>query len=311
MSTNTNLTEEDYLRIHLQNLEQNQSVSQEPVPPQVPKMDTSKSSDLNYFSFDINEFPCNVFYPQGTIIQVRAAQVKEVQSYSMVDDKNFYDIIEKMNEMLSSCVRVKYSDGTFGTYLDIKDADRFYLIFLIRELTFQKGTTLSTTARCSCGLDVNIDLVRVNFKRYDVNEKLKPHFDNRAGCFKFELTNNKMYLLSAPSIGVQKSFTEYIISQNAQKKKPNLSFLKIVPFLCVGKNSLNQEEIKLELEKFQKMDDISFQFLNSAVEKMTFGIEELQSYCQCGLEIHTPMVFPNGPSAIFVIHDAFDKFIKK
>jgi hypothetical protein len=56
---------------------------------------------------------------------------------------------------------------------------------------------------------------------------------------------------------------------------------------------------------------VSFQFLNSVVEKMTFGIEKLTKICQCGLEIHTPMTFPNGPSAIFVIYDAFDQFIKK
>jgi hypothetical protein len=311
MSTNQNLTEEDYLRIHLQNLEQGEGILQEVKPIETPKMDTSKATDLNFFSFDVQEFPCSIFYPKGTLIQVRAALVKEVQSYSMVDDSNYYDIIEKMNEMLSSCVRVKYTDGTTGSYLEIKDQDRYYLIFLIRELTFQKGTTLSTNAKCSCGQESSIDLVRINFERYDINEKLKPFFDSRNGCFRFELTNGKMYLLTPPTIGIQKAFTEYIIKENVQKRKPNLSFLKIVPFTLVGKNSISQDEIKTELERFQKIDDISFQFLNQAVEKLTFGIKSLKKECQCGLEIHTKMVFPNGPSAIFVIHDAFDKFIKK
>ena len=229
----------------------------------------------------------------------------------MVDDTNYYDIIEKMNDMLSSCVRIKYTDGTIGSYLDIKDADRYYLIFLIRELTFQKGNTLSSKAKCSCGKEEDIELLIVNFKKYDVDEKIRNFFDPKNACFRFELTNNKIFLVSPPTIGIQKSFTEYIVRQNLEKKKPNLSFLKIVPFLLVGKTSITQDEIKNELDKFEKLDDISFQFLNSAVEKMNFGIEKLIKLCQCGLEIHTKMTFPDGPSAIFIIHDAFDKFIKK
>jgi hypothetical protein len=308
------LTEEDYLRIHLQSLENDVNIE---IPePQIsqqftPNFNTNKTSDLHYFSFDIQEFPCGLFYPKGTIIQVRAAQVKEIQSYSMVDDNNYYDIIEKMNDMLSSCARIKHIDGSISSYLEIKDPDRYYLIFLIRELTFQKGTTLSTNVRCSCGQDTTIELLRSHFKKYDINDKLKPYFDLRNNSFRFELTNDKVFFLNPPTIGVQKAFTEYVIRENIQKRKPNLSFLKIIPFTLVGKTSVSQDEIKTELDKFQKMDDVSFQFLNSAVEKMTFGIEELIKICQCGLEIHTPMSFPNGPSAIFVVHDAFDQFIKK
>jgi len=229
----------------------------------------------------------------------------------MVDDTNYYDIIEKMNDMLSSCVRVKHLDGSYGSYLELKDPDRYYLIFLIRELTFQKGTTLSTKSKCSCGEEVTIELMRSHFKNYDLNEKLIPYFDSRFNSFRFELKNDKVFLLTPPTIGIQKSLTEYIIRENIQKRKPNLSFLKIIPFTLVNKTSITQEEIKEELTKFENIDDVSFQFLNSAVEKMTFGIEKLIKYCQCGLEIHTPMTFPNGPSAIFVIHDAFDQFIKK
>jgi len=314
MSGKQSLTEEDYLRIHLQNLDtgvkseepiiQSNNVAQSSFNP-------TKTIDLQYFSFDVQEFPCGSFYPKGTLVQVRSAEVKEIQSYSMVDDNNYYDIIEKMNEVLFSCVRIKHLDGTIGSYLELKDPDRYYLIFLIRELTFQKGTILSKNTKCSCGQDVTIELMRTNFKKYEIVDKLKPYFDDRNNCFIFELTNNKVYYLSPPSIGIQKAFTEYVIRENLEKRKPNLSFLKIIPFTLVGKSVINQDDIKTELEKFQKMDDVSFQFLNSAVEKMTFGIEKLIKFCQCGLEIHTPMTFPNGPSAIFIVHDAFDQFIKK
>jgi hypothetical protein len=70
---------------------------------------------------------------------VRPAQVREIQAYSMVDDNNFYDIVEKMNGMLQSCVRIKYPDGRMGSFLEVKDQDRLFLIFLNKRINFQQG----------------------------------------------------------------------------------------------------------------------------------------------------------------------------
>jgi hypothetical protein len=90
-----------------------------------------------------------------------------------------------------------------------------------------------------------------------------------------------------------------------------MSFLKIMPFLLNGRNSISFEGIKSKLLEYENIDDISFQFLNAVVNKMIFGIKEIRKQCSCGLEVHTPMEFPNGASAIFIIPDAFDAFIKK
>ena len=55
-----------------------------------------------------------------------------------------------MNDILQSCVRIKYSDGKMGSYLEVKDQDRLFLIFLIRELTFQQGNSLTVSTKCGC-----------------------------------------------------------------------------------------------------------------------------------------------------------------
>ncbi len=308
------LSEEDYLRKHLESIE-NKNASNEPSFQQ-PKInvqvDNSRTADLQYFAFDVREFPCGIFYPAGSTIQVRPAQVKEIQAYSMVDDNNFYDIVEKMNDMLAACVRIKYLDGSMGSYLDIKDPDRFYLIFLIRELTFQQGTALTTTTTCTCSSELSIELKRENFKKYDLPEKIAKYFDPQSLSFRFSVKSGKTFNLAPPTIGLQKSFTDYIVKENNEKKKQNLSFLKIIPFLLYDRNSITIEGIKAKLLEYEKMDDISFQFLNSAVNKMTFGIEKLKKNCSvCGLEVHTDMIFPDGPSALFVVHDAFEQFIEE
>jgi hypothetical protein len=182
------MSEEDYLRRHLGDAEigKNESPFTSDIPYNVP-VEAAKVDDLQYFNCDIRELPCGQFYPAGSLFMVRPAKVKEIQAYSMVDDQNFYDIVEKMNDMLSSCVRVKYLDGTIGSYMDIRDPDRYFLIFLIRELTFQKGSSLTTTANCDCGKEVSIELKRENFKLFEQSSRVLSFFDPVTLSFRFEV----------------------------------------------------------------------------------------------------------------------------
>jgi len=305
------MSEEDYLKRHLQDLEAPKNPAMNSDIPQKPVVEGSRTTDLQYFSFDIRELPCGEFYPSGTTFMIRPAQVREIQAYSMVDDQNFYDIVEKMNDMLQACVRVKYSDGKLGSYLDIKDQDRLFLVFMIRELTFQQGNSLSVNAKCTCGTECNIELKREHFVFHDIDEKLSKFYNRNSGSYHFKTVNGKSFELTPPNIGLQKAFTEYILKENNEKRNPNLAFLKIIPFMLSGRTSITYDGIKAKLAEFEKMDDISFQFLNAAVTKMTFGIKELKKNCSCGEEVRTDMQFPNGASGIFVIHDAFEAYIKE
>jgi hypothetical protein len=315
MSQNEEMSEEDYLKRHLQDLDEGKkAVEQKQINSDIPfqPVENARVSDLQYFNFDIRELPCGQFYPAGTLFMVRPAQVKEIQSYSMVDDNNFYDIVEKMNDMLQACVRIKYPDGKIASYLDIKDQDRLFLVFLIRELTFQQGNGLSVNnVRCSCGQENTIELKRGNFVYHEIDEKLIKFYNKGTGSYNFTTIHGKSFELTPPNIGLQKAFSDYILQENNEKRTPNLSFLKIIPFMLNGRSHITYDGIKAKLKEFEQMDDISFQFLNAAVGKMTFGIKELKKTCSCGEEVHTDMQFPNGASGIFVIHDAFEAYIKE
>jgi hypothetical protein len=313
MSKEQEMSEEDYLKRHLNDLDagKNPNNFNDNTATQTPIVEGNKVSDLQYFNFDIRELPCGQFYPTGTLFMVRPAQVKEIQAYSMVDDNNFYDIVEKMNDMLQACIRVKYSDGKIGSFLDIKDQDRLFLVFLIRELTFQSGNSLSVNSKCGCGQEVSIELKKGNFVFHEIDEKLEKFYNKNTGSYTFKTVNGKTFELTPPNIGLQKAFTDYIMKENNEKRNPNLAFLKIIPFMMNGRTSITYDGVKAKVKDFEEMDDISFQFLNAAVGKMTFGIKELKKTCTCGEEVHTDMQFPNGASSIFVIHDAFEAYIKE
>ena len=310
------MSEEDYLKRHLNDIESskksNSFSTNSDIPFVQPQVEQNRVSDMQYFNFDTKELPCGQFYPTGTLFMVRPAQVKEIQAYSMVDDNNFYDIVEKMNDMMQACIRIKFPDGRIGSYLEIKDQDRLFLVFMIRELTFQQGNYLATKKSCTCGTECSLELKRGNFDYHPIDDKLDKFFNLSTKSFFFRTVNGKEFELTPPNIGLQKAFAEYILKENNEKRTPNLAFLKIIPFMMNGRTTITYDGIKAKLKEFEEIDDISFQFLNAAVSKMTFGIKELKKNCSaCGEEVRAEMQFPNGASGIFVVHDAFEAYIKE
>jgi hypothetical protein len=117
--------------------------------------------------------------------------------------------------MLQECVRIKYPDGKIGSFLEVKDQDRLYLIFLIRELTFQQGNSLTVNTKCTCGLDNTLELNRKNFSFHVINDKLEQYFNSSSKSYSFETKNGNKFDVTPPNIGLQKAFTDYIIKENA------------------------------------------------------------------------------------------------
>jgi hypothetical protein len=288
-------------------------------------LESVKKIDLSYLdSIPSNEYlvipleilPCGIFYKQGTKISIRAAKVQEVQAYSVVDDNNYLDITEKMNTILSSCVKYTYANGMQGSYKDLRDGDRLFLIFMIRELTFPGGKNLSKDVVCeNCGHEFKIELratssdkVMKSFVNYEMPEKLAKFFDPVERVFVFNI-NGVDYKLAPPTIGIQEIFFGDIKTKMQVDKNPNVAFLKLASFLLHDRIKITEDGIKAKEQEYKRMDMKTFQILNQAINQMMFGIKEMKNNCpSCGLEVRTDMSFPAGASTIFVIPDAFDEY---
>jgi hypothetical protein len=285
----------------------------------------TNESLLDYLTIDINALPAGIFYKPGTKIFIRAASVSEVQAYSAIVNENLVDVTEKMNEMLSRCVRIKFPNGTIGSYKDLKDNDRIYLIFMIRELTFQKNVNLAKDVKCGeCEHEFKIQYRATPNKEYpktfvnhEISEDLKRFFNANERVFEFNV-NGKIWKLAPPTISLQEAFFKSIKDTVQAGGKPNVAFMKIIPYTLTNLRTISDEGIKQKEDEFKKgsgnkeQDMEEFQFLNQAVEKLQFGIKELQTKCpSCGMEVHTEFTFPEGASSIFVVPSIFDKFTKK
>jgi hypothetical protein len=282
--------------------------------PELSYMDSAPSNEFMAIPLEI--LPCGAFYKPGTKISIRAAKVQEVQAYSVVDDNNYLDITEKMNQILSSCVKYMYANGMQGSYKDLRDGDRLYVIFMIRELTFPGGKNLSKDVTCSsCGNEFKMELKATSseksmktFVNHDMPEKLNKFFDTQERVYNFKI-DGVDYKLAPPTIGIQEIFFGDIKTKVQGDKSPNVAFLKLASFLLHDRNKITEEGIKVKEQEFKRLDMKTFQILNQAVNQMLFGIKEMQGKCpSCGTEVHTDMSFPAGASTIFTFPDALDEY---
>ena len=273
-----------------------------------------------FFAVDPNSLPAGIFYKPGTKISIKGATVADVQEYSVVDNANIVDVTEKMNMILSRCVRFTHPNGMQGTYKDVKDNDRLSLIFMIRELTFQKGNNLAKKMSCEhCGHEFKIEFRATNsqyskrtFKHIEMEEELKEFFNPQTKTVDLDV-NNKSWKLTPPTIGLQEIFFNDLKTKvQISNINPNVSFLKVIPFTLWDRNKISEDGIKSKEKEYKEMDMDTFQTLNYAVDKMKFGVNGLEDKCPiCGGEVHTDMSFPGGASNIFVISSPLGGLKKK
>lgn len=280
-----------------------------------------KTPSREYMVIPVDILPCGNFYKPGTKISIRAAKVEEVQAYSVVDDKNPMDWVDKMNDILKSCVRFINPNGMNGSYKDVKDSDRVFLIFMIRELTFPGGKNLSKEVVCgACRHEFEIPYRATHsedkaktFVNFEMPEKIHKFYDEfeRAYVVKINDKNGNPveYKMAPPTIGMQEMLFGDVKEKVQTEKEPNISFLKVIPYQMYDRTSITPEGIKAKEKEYRSMDMTTFQILNKFVDNMKFGIKELSMRCpECGEEVHTQMTFPEGVSSIFVIPDALEQY---
>ena len=265
----------------------------------------SSVKDLQFMAINVEELPCKWFYAAGTTVMVRPADIKEIQAFSVVNETNFYDIFEKVNYMISKCVFLKLPDGRKVPHTHLVDGDRWYMLFIIRDLTFQKGTELMTKADDSGDM---IPIKRGNFRFHEMEPTLEKYYDKVNGVFDIK-TKIGDFTLAPPKIGLQKSFTDYMLEIAKKGETIDKSFLKIIPYTLTDRLSITKQGIEKYLKEYEIIGKPEFQVLNQLVEKMKFGIKSVSIINESGEEVHSTNMFPDGIAGLFVEHDTLSDYL--
>jgi hypothetical protein len=117
-----------------------------------------KISDSEYIGYDVNILPAGIFYPEGTMLLVKPATTKDIMNYSSLDETNIMDTLNKMKNLISSCVKIKYPDGVKYSSEYLFQADFYYVLFLINELTRIKNNNHYEVVKCTSCKDINVNI---------------------------------------------------------------------------------------------------------------------------------------------------------
>ena len=250
------------------------------------------------------------FYPVGTKIFIRAASVKEVRAFSTIDETNPSDMDEKLNDILLTCSKIELGNKR-GSYKDILEEDRLFVILSIRELTFKDGENkLMLTPNkidCKsdeCAMNKKYELVTKNLQCYHSDEALEKYYNESERLFVIA-TKSGTIRMSPPTIGVMRVITDYIRKREEEKQSWDKAFLQIVPYLQKDWRGFDEKKLFNYEVEYQGWSMKKYTTIFRLAEKMRIGVkQEMIHGCdKCGAEVTVPISFPGGIKSLFVISD--------
>jgi len=265
-----------------------------------------------YIKLDLANFPSGgQFYREDFEIHIRAARVGEIREFSTLDEENILDVDEKLNSLLVNCTKIMYGNQR-GSYRDVLEEDRIYLILSIRELTFKEGENklMMPVGKKSCKTGTcksqeSVELQTANLQFNEQDDLIAKYYDHENKCFTVPTKSHGELTIAPPTIGVMRSITDWIRKREEEGKTWDRSSLSILPYIQREWRGFNDKEIFSAITNFQGWDATKFSIVYRLVEKAKIGVKPEFSFpCEsCGEEVAVPLTFPGGIKALFIIQD--------
>lgn len=267
---------------------------------------------MGYIPLIISNLPSQgKFYRNDLQISIRAARVAEIRDFSTMDENNLFDVDEKLNNILATCVKVEFA-GRRGSYKDLLEEDRLFIILSVRELSFKTGENkLIMKANCrSCSHENEYELKTTTLQYYDSSE-LGKYYDDEMKAFTFSTKTEGSVVMCPPTIGVMRTITDFIKNKEGKKEKWDKSFLQILPYLHREWRGFDDKAIFQMNIEFNGWSEKKFSIVYRLAEKMRIGVkQELNMLCtNCEAEVAVPVTFPGGVKSLFVVSDIFTELL--
>lgn len=261
------------------------------------------------------------FYPAGFEITFRAAEVGEIRHWSTIDDGDMLDMDTKMNFIMEKCVRVKRSDGTWASWEDIIEIDRFYLLFCIHEITFPNGENkLLVKFKCppTCKGDgtykESVHLTSDMLNLLVMPDDLMQYYNPEEKCFvKVSVKLNETLRFYMPTIGVSKKIKNVVRKAQDEGEFVDKAFMRIAPYLVKEWRTLDDkklEALRMDTLKWGKNKVLFVNGIASLIEKAV-NLSVKKECPKCHIELEAPIFFRGGFTikSLFYISGGIDELI--
>lgn len=304
----------------INNKQESQPLNIEHIGPNTRQRVDKIESISEWINIELSDLPHGKFYKPGTQIFIKTLSTKEIQNFSVVNEKNMYDVQLKLNEVLSVCTRIVFADGSIGSYRDIMDGDRDTLTIIIAKASSKNGRKIKKDITCTCGQVNELEYIPANYVYKKEDEQLTPFFDSNTRKYKFPIElngTNVDVLLAPPTIGYVEDINNHVFivaTKSEGQTIPNVQFVKCFPYMQAGQDMSykSEEQIVQEEFNFEKLDADLFSFISECVDMIDLGVDEVKTNCvNCTTELSTKFGFPSGVRSLFVIPNAFNQLIRK
>ena len=256
-------------------------------------------------------------YPDGFEVAIKSADVREIRHFSTVDENDRLDLDDKLNSIISKCMKIRWNGGFLEPY-DLWYEDRFFIVMSIRDMTFLKGENrilLPVTKNCTketCNIPDTIELVSNLLDSFVLDSEIVKRYNKESYSFKFVPKDGSPEMdLYIPTVGVTTMCRKIIAEKIRKGKKYDESFAKVASFIIPDWRGLDERLYDQYERTSNEWTPLQFSIADQITEKINFATKSrIYSKCEsCGGEATADITFPGGYRSLFVISDIFGQLL--
>lgn len=279
--------------------------------PEMFNIGEEQKNELGWKNMPLECLPTQgLFYPAGTKLAIRAAQVQEIRHWSTIDEMDNLGIDDVMNYVMERCVQIVIP-GKRAYHKDLKEIDRFYLLFAIREYTFKEGENrLYTDIPLKNGGNHRVEVTKEIISYFKPADKLMKFYSEAERCFIFNLKSGERLKIYIPNIGITTFLKDYRREKQQQRQTVDQDFEKYCLFLFEDWRGLTKEKFEEEHMKSFNWTLEKISVLSQVVDLVKDSVNPtISTVIEGEGEVTVPLNFQGGLKAIFVIPDILDELI--
>jgi len=246
------------------------------------------------------------FYLAGIKMQIRAAKVNEIRHWSTLNERDLFDIEDKLNYILQNCVRIS-SEGRMLSWKDIREEDKIFILLKIRDLTFpEPESRLQFKKKCpDCGEELTIEIKPDSFGLNEVPAHIEKYYSEEERCYVIQTKSSGIIRMSPPSVGVMKVLADYVDGKRRKDEGWDKAWTQILPYIQTEWRGFKEKNIFDGEVDFKGWDTTKYNVVYAIAEKMKIGVKPniVQECQECGAEVATRVDFPGGIKALFMLPD--------
>ncbi|MCK9575386.1 MAG: hypothetical protein WC979_00920 [Candidatus Pacearchaeota archaeon] len=265
------------------------------------------AGELGYKAIPLESLPSQgLFYPVGTKLFIKAASGYEIKHWSTIEEEDGYSIDDMLNFIVERCIKLTIP-GKRASFKDLKDIDRFWLIFAIREYTFKDGENKLFADIPSGEKTERVEVTKDIINYYDPSDKMMRFYNEETRSFVFNLKNGEVVNLYFPNVGVSSFLKDYRRLNELQRTTIDEDFARYAIFLFEDWRMLTADTYKQEEQKSFGWSISKISLLSKFVDLVKESVNPSMTVEIGAGEVTVPLNFRGGIKAIFLISDILDE----